>query len=91
MKKVTDFVINFLNYLKKNLMEDNPQFTIPSKVEQCKLFSTNQFVVHRLQINEQYDGWSCGFHSLLARQNFYNFYWRDGNSTKNGSETTRGQ
>ena len=70
MRKVTDFVIKFSNYLRKNLMLDNPQFTIPSRVEQFKLFSTNQFEDRRLQINQQDDRWSCGFHSLLARQNF---------------------
>ena len=71
-QSVTKFVIKFLNYLRKNMKNDNPEFTIPSRVEQYKHFISNQFEVRRLQINPQDDGWSCGFHSLLARQNFLN-------------------
>ena len=55
-QSVTKFVINFLNYLKKNKTIDNPQFTIPSRVQQFKLFSIKQFEVRRLQINQQDDG-----------------------------------
>ena len=68
--EVKEFVIKFLKYLRKNLMKDNQQFTIPTGVQQFKLFSIKQFEVRRLQINQQDDTWSCGFQSLLARQNF---------------------
>ena len=68
--EVKEFVIDFLKYLRKNLMQDNQQFTIPAGVQQFNLFSIKQFEVCRLQINQQDDGWSCGFHSLLAQQNF---------------------
>ena len=71
-QSVTKFIITFLNYLRKSMKIENPEFRIPSENSQYVYFTTNQFVVRRLHINPQYDGWTCGFHSLLARQNFLN-------------------
>ena len=67
LDNVSDFVIKYFNYVRKNLINNK---TIQSNEQQSKLFFKNRFKVRRLQINAQNDGWSCGFHSLLARQNF---------------------
>ena len=67
MKKVTHFVIKFLNYLRKHLLKND---IIQSNEQQLKLFGKKRFKIKRLQINEQHDGWTCGFHCLLARQIF---------------------
>ena len=67
MKKVTYFVIKFLNYLRKHLLKND---IIQSNEQQSKLFVKKRFTIKRLEINQQHDGWSCGFHSILARQNF---------------------
>ena len=67
MKKVTYFVIKFLNYLRKHLLEND---IIQNNDQQLKMFVKTRFKIKRLEINQQHDGWSCGFHSILARQNF---------------------
>ena len=69
LDKVSDFVIKFLNYLRKYLLKND---IIQSNEQQSKLFGKKRFKIKRLQINQQHDEWSCGFHSLLARQNFLN-------------------
>ena len=64
---VTQFVIQFLNYLRKHLLYNNK---IQSNEQQSRFFLSKRFTVKRLEINQQHDGWSCGFHSILARQKF---------------------
>ena len=56
-----------MNYLRNNLLQNE---IIQSNEQQSKLFGKKRFKIKRLQINQQHDEWSCGFHSLLARQNF---------------------
>ena len=69
-KEVSNAVIKLLNYIRKHLSEDNQESTLTTKGEQHKYFTNRNFKVCRLQIDQQDDGWSCGYWSLLARQNF---------------------
>ena len=64
---VPDFVIRFLNYLRKNLLQNE---IIQRNQQQSKWFVKKRFKIQRLQINEQHDEWSCGLHSLLVRKFF---------------------
>ena len=56
--------------LEKSLLDGNKYYTITTKGEQYKYFSSNNFKVCQLQINQQDEGWLCGYQTLLARQNF---------------------
>ena len=68
---VSKFVITFLNYIRKQQMERcTKQHTATTPTTHYHLFSKNHFQTRTLLIHYQTDGWSCGYHSLLARRNF---------------------
>ena len=69
------------------------QHTETPRTSQYHQFLKKQFLTRTLLINNQTDGWSCGYHSLLARRNFlrvlsdkkimnYDFYENNTENTK---------
>ena len=65
--EVSLFVIQFLNYVRKHLMDGIQKDT---EVPLYLRFTTKRFIIWQLQIELQTDRWSSGFRSLLARHNF---------------------
>ena len=91
---VSKFVITFLNYIRRQQMQNcTKQHTATSSTTHYHQFFKKHFLTRILLIHNQTDGWSCGYHSLLARRNFlrvlsdkkimnYDFYENNTEKTK---------